>query len=210
MVPQVFQLFEKAASEHQTDLLLATDGSSEHGIGASAVVCDSPYMEMAGADSSEDQTPFRMELLAILGVLDALELSAHPPRHVTILVDCESAMKTICCPGASKYCTLAAKAHRAGAAARRRGITWQLTWVPSHGKKPGWTPRSPLQAATCRSLNQKADECANRLRRSRSHLADRVTWHQTLRHIEMQEKAIVLLSAKTASSLEAHLCTASQ
>ena len=210
LLPQVLQLFEKAATENQFDLLLATDGSSEHGIGASAVVCDSPYLEMAGADSSEDQTPFRMEILAILGVLEALELSAHPPRHVTILVDCESAMKAICCPGTSKYCTLAAEAQRAGAAARRGGITWQLTWVPSHGKKPGWTPKYPLQAATCRSLNQKADDCANRLRRGRSRLADRVIWHQTSRQVEMQEKAIVLLSARTASSLEAHLCTASQ
>ena len=210
LVPQLLQLFETAASAHQTSLLLATDGSSEHDIGASAVVCDSPYLEMASADSSEDQTPFRMELLAILGVLEALELSAHPPRHVTILVDCESAMKAICCPEASKYCILAARAHGAGAAARRRGVNWQLTWVPSHGKKPGWTPRAPLLAATCRTLNQKADDCANRLRRRRAHLADRVIWHQTARHAEGQEKAIVLLSAKTASFLEAHLCTASE
>ncbi|CAE7489116.1 unnamed protein product, partial [Symbiodinium necroappetens] len=86
--PQVLHLLEQAAAENQLDLLFATDGSSEQGIGAFAAVCQHPRLDIAGADSSEDQTPFRMELLGILGVLEALELTARPPRQVTILVDC--------------------------------------------------------------------------------------------------------------------------
>ena len=82
----------------QRDLLFATDGSSEQGIGAFAAVCQHPRLDMAGADASEDQTPFRMELLGILGVLEALELTDHPPRQVTILVDCEAAIRAVCCP----------------------------------------------------------------------------------------------------------------
>ena len=209
MQPQFLQLLEQAAKDNQDDLLLATDGSSENGIGAFAVACERPRLDLAGADSGEDQTPFRMELLGILSVLEALKLTAYPPRHVTILVDCESAMKAVCCPGSSKYCALAAKAKQAGDAARQRGTTWQLVWVPSHGK-PSWTPKSPLQAAACRSLNQAADDAANRLRRDRSVQAARVTWHQQLRQVEKQEMAAVLLSARTSSNLEAFLCTASR
>ena len=210
MQPQVLQLLEQAAKDNQVDLLLATDGSSEHGIGAFAVACESPRLELAGADSGEDQTPFRMELLGILNVLEALKLTDYPHQHATILVDCESAMKAVCCPGSCKYSALAAKAKQAGDAARQRGITWQMVWVPSHGKKPSWTPKSPLQAAVCRSLNQAADDAANRLRRDRSVQAARVAWHQQLRQAEKQEMAAVLLSAKTSSTLEAFLCTASQ
>ena len=208
--PQVLYLFEKAAAENQSDLLLATDGSSENGIGAFAVACQHPCMAMAGADSSEDQTPFRMELLGILGVLDALAHTDHPPRHVTILVDCESAMKAICCPEASQYSTLAAKAQRAGAMARSRGTSWTMTWVPSHGKKPNWAPVPPLQAASCRLLNQTADDCANAHRRGRLPGSDRSTWHQELLRASLQEKAALQLSARTSTVLEAFICTASE
>ncbi|CAE7336588.1 OTU5 [Symbiodinium sp. KB8] len=194
--PQVLHLLEQAAAENQLDLLFATDGSSEHGIGAFAAVCQHPRLDMAGADSSEDQTPFRMELLGILGVLEALELTAHPPRQVTILVDCESAMKAVCCPATSQYCILAAKAQRAGLLARRRGISWQLVWTPSHGKKPGWAPPLPLQAGPCRSLNQVADDCANRHRRARLQGAERVGWHQALAQASTLEKESILLSAR--------------
>ena len=207
--PQVLHLLEQAAAENQLDLLFAMDGSSEQGIGAFAAVCQHPRLDMAGADSSEDQTPFRMELLGILDVLEALELTAHPPRQVTILVDCESAMKAVCCPATSQYCILAAKAQRAGLLARRRGISWQLVWTPSHGKKPGWAPPFPLQAGPCRLLNQVADDCANRHRRARLQGAERVGWHQALAQASTLEKEGILFSARTSACLEDFLCTAS-
>ena len=165
---------------------------------------------MAGADCSEDQTPFRMELLGILGVLDALARTTHPPRHVTILVDCESAMKAVCCPEASQYSTLAAQAKRAGAMARVRGSTWTMTWVPSHGKKPKWAPVPPLQAAACRLLNQAADDCANAHRRARLPGSERSTWHQELLRACSQEKAMLRVSARTSTALEAFMCTADE
>ncbi|OLP73636.1 hypothetical protein AK812_SmicGene47068, partial [Symbiodinium microadriaticum] len=167
LCPQVLHLLEQAADTGQQDLLIATDGSSEQGVGAFAAACLSPRLDMAGADAGEDQSPFRMELLGILGVLEALAETNHPPRRVTLLVDCEAAIKSICCPAGCGHYGLASKAQLAGAKARRRGIAWTFVWTPSHGKKPRWSPLPPLQAGTCRMLNQAADAFANQLRRTR-------------------------------------------
>ena len=208
--PQVHSLLAQAHATDQQNLLIATDGSSEQGIGAFAAVCQNPRLNMAGADASEDQTPFRMELLAVLGVLEALALTEHPPRQVTILVDCEAAIKAVCCPETSGHCLLAAKAQQAGAAARRRGISWRLVWTPSHGKKPGWAPPLPLHAGPCRLLNQAADDCANQLRRTRLQGSEREAWHLALAHASAVERDSVRLSAHTSTCLEAHLCTASE
>ena len=48
------QVLEQAATADQRDLLFATDGSSEQGIGAFVAVCQHPRLDMAGADASEE------------------------------------------------------------------------------------------------------------------------------------------------------------
>lgn len=207
LCPQVLHLLEQAADTGQQDLLIATDGSSEQGVGAFAAACLSPRLDMAGADAGEDQSPFRMELLGILGVLEALAETNHPPRRVTLLVDCEAAIKSICCPAGCGHYGLASKAQLAGAKARRRGIAWTFVWTPSHGKKPRWSPLPPLQAGTCRMLNQAADAFANQLRRTRLRDSRRATWHNDLAQASALEQQAVRLSAFTSKTLEASLCT---
>ena len=205
--PALAQLLRRAADEAQHDLLFATDGSSEKGVGSWAVVCCSPADGAAGADSAEDQTPFRMELKAILELLETLATSPCPPRRATILVDCEAALKAIEQPANSGHCLLATRAQQAGFQARRRGVDWRFVWVPSHGKRPSWTPPSPLQASVCRQLNQKADECANAHRRLRLLGAERDSWYDTVARATQIEAEMVRLSAKTSDLLEVHLCT---
>ena len=205
--PQVLHLLEQAADTGQQDLLIATDGSSEQGVGAFAAACLSPRLDMAGADAGEDQSPFRMELLGILGVLEALAETNHPPRRVTLLVDCEAAIKSICCPAGCGHYGLASKAQLAGAKARQRGIAWTFVWTPSHGKKPRWSPLPPLQAGICRMLNQAADAFANQLRRTRLRDSRRATWHNALAQASALEQQAVRLSAFTSKTLEASLCT---
>ncbi|CAE7675772.1 unnamed protein product [Symbiodinium sp. CCMP2456] len=74
----LLNLIESAAGQTLQSVIIATDGSSRDGIGSYAIVCDQPRVRCAGADASEDQTPFRMELLALETLLGALSTVRRP------------------------------------------------------------------------------------------------------------------------------------
>jgi len=47
-------------------------------------------------------------------------------------------------------------------AERLHALDFQVRWVPSHDKSPGWTPPAPFNAALIRALNAGADAAATR------------------------------------------------
>merc|ERR1719188_271293 len=42
----------------------------------------------------------------------------------------------------------------------KNGMDVIFEQVPSHGKRPNWTPKIDLESGFCREMNQKADEAA--------------------------------------------------
>ena len=144
-----------AVRGHIEELTLATDGSSLEGIGSFAFACDRPCARISGADTQEDQAPFRMELKALDELLSALLATPRPPRRVHILVDCEAAIRALCCPSQCSLRLMAERAFQSGHTLRNRGVDWSLVWIPSHGKRSSWAPpsRVPATMEECRRLN---------------------------------------------------------
>ena len=62
----------RRALEHHPEVMIATDGSSKEDIGGFGVVIHSSEYVHSSGDGSEDQDPFRQELLAIGLVFKAL------------------------------------------------------------------------------------------------------------------------------------------
>ena len=203
------RLFETAADANLEELTLATDGSSLEGVGSFAIACNGPYARIAGADTQEDQAPFRMELRALDELLAALLETPRPPRRVWILVDCEAAIRALCCPAQCSLRLLAERASKTGYTLRSRGTEWTLVWIPSHGKRSTWSPPSGMSAtmAECRRLNQAADEEANKLCKRRHANSLRACWQQEVVRACTVEKARIRALTRASDSLEAHMCT---
>ena len=75
----------RQALEHHPEVMIATDGSSKEDIGGFGIVIHSPGHVRSSGDGSEDQDPFRQELLAIGLVFKALAspgLSRHSVHPV--------------------------------------------------------------------------------------------------------------------------------
>ena len=159
-------LLQEAVKASPRQLVLATDGSSQDEVGAYAIVSDSPKFVYVGDDDSEDQSPFRMELLALVVLLTAVAALERPPDRLLILVDCESAIQAMGSPGTCNLRILAHKAFAAVRTLRLRGTTVHPIWVPSHGKQPRWKPSLQLDPVFCRYLNEQADSAARRIVRS--------------------------------------------
>ncbi|CAE7814162.1 unnamed protein product [Symbiodinium sp. KB8] len=184
------RLFETAAEANLAELTLATDGSSLEGIGSFAITCNRPWARIAGADTHEDQAPFRMELRALDELLAALLETPRPPRRVWILVDCEAAIRALCCPTQCSIRLLAERAFASGHTLRQRGVEWSLAWIPSHGKRSTWSPPPQLPATMeeCRQLNHTADDEAQRLCKSRHHNSLRAYWQKEVVRASTVEK----------------------
>ncbi|CAE7306335.1 pol [Symbiodinium natans] len=206
---QLVQFFVKAVTLGHHELLFATDGSSQDGVGSYAIACNSPPGQFAGADSSEDQSPFRMELRALDELFAALVEVHSPPRKLWVLVDCQAAIKAMCRPHSCGLRLLAERLQANGKLARLRGTEWSLIWVPSHGKQASWSPPSccPVSSAMCRQLNQQADDAAKSLCQRRHHGSARASWHRAFEHATQNEQAMIRIAVKSSLRLEAHLGT---
>ena len=189
--------------------VLATDGSSRDEIGAFSIVSESPPWTFVGADEGEDQTPFRMELLALVELLTAAATLPCLPKALFILVDCEAALKALVSPGACCLRLLAYEAFSAVKLIRMRATQVHFIWVPSHGKKSRWTPPFHLDATTCRRLNEQADIAARRHCAFRSTGANRQRWHAEHIAASTHEVTLVSFSSRAGTLLEDHMkCTA--
>ncbi|CAE7376592.1 unnamed protein product [Symbiodinium sp. KB8] len=184
--PALAAFFAAAAQDAILDIDMATDGSSQSGVGAHAIVCEIPEVTISAADDAEDQAAFRMELQAVCEVLVALATTA-PPRTLRLLVDCDAVGKAI-----------------------RRRTCGPRAWhvLADHRKQREWAPEAPLTSDFCRRLNQSADDAANQLRRRRLAGSERAAWADALQTATSEECDAVLFAASAARRLEAHLCTA--
>ncbi|CAE7304679.1 unnamed protein product, partial [Symbiodinium microadriaticum] len=193
-VPEMVQAmrthFCLALTQDTDNLLVATDGSHQHGVGACAVATESAHGTFSAGDDAEDQSPFRFEMVALNALLQALPHGQlYHKSTVTILVDCQSALDSVQCPDAL----------------RRDYKAVRLVWVPSHDKRLDWQPPFGLDDRRCRDLNNKADRAANQRRDSRARAASRVAWHRRLDEAERWEVAAISAAAASSALLYEHL-----
>ena len=143
-----------AGRDLRSDVLIATDGSSKHQVGAAAAVHGTAAF--AATDDCEDQMPFTCELKALRLVSSAfLQLTVPTNRCLCVLTDCQGALKALNNPLQCQLPLLAAEVSRNLASARARGYRISLAWIPSHGKQSNWKPPVNWQfsAEDCRALN---------------------------------------------------------
>ena len=209
--PTDYSFFLNALSQHLDklassgeDIIVATDGSSDKGVGACAVACNREVFAMG--DGREDQTPFKYEMLAILVLLRAIcQISIPETCKIFILSDCQAALLAIQHPW---NCSLPAWAHEAASRCRQlrcAGSHLSFQWVPSHGKQPAWAPDIPLEATYCRFLNGKADEAANQCRRTRTSGSQHHMWYEQRDIAAQWESDVIHIAAASAKLLQQHI-----
>ena len=187
-------------------MIAATDGSARDGVAAYSVVFPGGRGGGSG-DASEDQSPFRAELKALLILFQAMlraQDQGIEPRVLWVVVDCQSALDALTTPGASCLPLLAAEAAAGLRALKLSGWQVHTFWCPSHGKKPEWTAPGPLQHHLCRLLNEEADAQARRAMERRRAGSLRVRWKQLAAEAEEWEKRAIYASAKASDIYGAH------
>ena len=190
-------------------IAVATDGSSDQGVGACAIA--TIHEAFVVGDGREDQTPFKYELLAILVLLRALMTILIPKTcKIFVLSDCQAALSAIQQPW---NCCLPSWAHETASRCeqlRSAGCQLLFQWVPSHGKQPGWRPCCPLDANQCRFLNDKADEAANRCRKERACGSQRQQWFVLRERAAKWESDVIHIAAASAKMLQHHIANSRQ
>ena len=190
----------------QNRVQIATDGSALEDVGAYAVVSSRPEGVFATGDSSEDQSAYRQEALAMLALFRGLVgLTGHSQGCVQVLYDCEAVVAGIRHPEGAALPGLFAELRAAQATLHQRNLLTELIWVPSHGKNPMWRAPAGLSVSYCRELNAKADAAANAARDNRWRHSARRRWHQAHREAVAWERAAILASAGASGILQTHL-----
>ena len=176
---------EVAATVRQTlelhpEVLIATDGSSKEDIGGFGVVVHTPMQVHSSGDGSEDQDPFRQELLAIGLVFKALAfLGLSQVRgSVRILSDCKAAMHCAFCGRSDALPGLAHSVWTDLCIAEAHGFKVHSLWVPAHGRHLRWKPPEGYDADHLRELNHHADLAAKAAMERRLRGSRRSLWHQ--------------------------------
>ena len=128
--------------ELHPEVLIATDGSSKKDIGGFGVIVHTPMQVHSSGDGSEDQDPFRQELLAIGLVFKALAfLGLSQVRgSVRIPSDCKAAMHCAFCGRSDALPGLAYSVWTDLCIAEAHGFKVHSLWVPAHGRHLRWKP----------------------------------------------------------------------
>ena len=146
-----------------TNIYVATDGGSKDDVGAFGVVVSNADLPFASGDGSEDQSPFKQELNAILYTVKGMSQAAKrgAKGSVCILTDCQAAILAVHAMDGHTACPcLVRDIRQLLQQASHASIKHTWIWVPSHGKSPKWTPPSGHCANHLRALNAYADEVA--------------------------------------------------
>ena len=145
------------------EILVATDGSSFEDVGGYAIVirAGTGIHSHASGNDDEDQSAFRSEACALQVLARALAaIVAKVAGNVTVLVDCQSALRAIESPLRSALPLLFEEIAKNFLAAKESGLTTRFMWVPAHDRHDKWSPNWGYDAALCRNLNKIADEQA--------------------------------------------------
>ena len=150
----------RQALKHHPEVIIATDGSSKEDIGGFGVVIHSPEHVHSSSDGSEDQDPFRQELLAIGLVFKALaSLGLSQVRgSVCILSDCKAAMHSAFCGRSDALPGLAHSVWADLCIAEAHGFRVKSLWVPAHGRHLTWKPPSERLHAHLRTFGLRKGE----------------------------------------------------
>ena len=162
----------------------------------------------SSGDGSEDQSPFKQELNAILyaakGMTQAAKRGAR--GHVYLLTDCQAAILAVqtidghtACPCLVRDIRLLLQQ------ASQAGIEHTWIWVPSHGKSPKWTPPPGHCADHLRALNAHADVAAANAWSRRLQGSLRQKWHELADAATQWEYQTIHVAAKAAERLHSHL-----
>ena len=194
-------------------VFIATDGSSKHDVGAMGFALNSSQATLAVGDDREDQSPFRMELLAVWMLLRTLRTEVEgdsspqplPCKQLWIVVDCESVLLAIQGSKGFDYRLLLERVRQDCIALRCRGIRVCFVWVPSHDKRPSWKPPHGLDGDTLRALNRAADAAAGACMERRLRNSAREHWAlQRQQAVDWEVQALHVV-AQTASAYQGHL-----
>ena len=190
-----------------TNIYVATDGGSKDDVGAFGVVVTNSDLSFASGDGSEDQSPFKQELNAILyaakGMTQAAKRGAR--GHVYLLTDCQAAILAVqtidghtACPCLVRDIRLLLQQ------ASQAGTEHTWIWVPSHGKSPKWTPPPGHCADHLRALNAHADVAAANALSRRLQGSLRQKWHELADAATQWEYQTIHVAAKAAERLHSH------
>ena len=150
------------AASFQGQIIAATDGASVDQVAAWSIVVPRTSHSFSGGIASEDQGPYRAEIMAIVTLLQALLLGLQRGAsfsNLLIIADCTSAIEAFHGRGSARrlvdWCSdLLHQVHQFG-------VVVSFQWVPSHGKrKLGWSPSCGLDEQLLRDFNEWADKVA--------------------------------------------------
>ena len=199
----------RQALEHHPEVMIAADGSSKEDIGGFGVVVHSSEYVHSSGDGSEDQDPFRQELLAIGLVFKALaSLGLSQVRgSVCILSDCKAAMQSAFSGRSDALPGLAYSVWADLCIAEAQGFSVKSVWVPAHGRHLTWKPPEGYDADHLRELNHHADMAAKAAMERRLRGSCRFVWHQQATAAQIWEREAIRITGAASERLHAHLRT---
>ena len=180
---------------------VATDGSAlDEVAGASVVLLTGGRLRTYGfSDNNEDQSSFRAELLALRAITascrECVAQGRGPLADLYILCDCQAAVLAVQSPDACALPALAREIADNLSVSGQAGFHVYIRWCPAHDRCPGWAPEFPLDASTCRFLNDRADEKAKQIMRARHQASARAQWHTQQRLANEWSAAAIQLSS---------------
>ena len=185
------------------EILVATDGSSFEDVGGYAIVirAGTGIHSHASGNDDEDQSAFRSEACALQVLASALAaIVGKVAGNVTVLVDCQSALRAIESPLRSALPLLFEEIAKNFLAAKESGLTTRFMWVPAHDRHDKWSPNWGYDAALCRNLNKIADEQAGAAQKRRWTRSLRAAWHKELATARAWSAKAICNSAKASET----------
>ena len=193
------------ALDENRSLYVSTDGGSKDDVGSFAIHFEE--RSFGAGTGHEDQSAFRQELNALLFLSRGLKGAARSGarRQVFVICDCQAAISAIQAHEVSATCPRLIQEIKLNIGhAQIAGITTTFIWVPSHGKKPNWSPAGGHEGQKLRELNERVDAHCTEVLNRRLQGSLRQRWHAVAHHAMVWEYKVIHASAKAAERLHEH------
>ena len=193
------------ALERDHPLYVSTDGGSKDDVGSFAI--HFAEQSFGAGTGHEDQSAFRQELNALLYLSRGLKgaASSGTTRTVFVVRDCQSAISAIEEQATTSACPRLIQEIKLNLQhAHISGVTTSFIWVPSHGKRPGWSPVGGHNGHRLRELNDCVDRHCTEVLNRRLQGSLRQRWHALAHHAMVWEYNAIHAAAKAAERLHEH------
>lgn len=193
--------------------IVSTDGSEEGGVAAWSAVWPQLSETFSQGVCSEDQSPFRAEIDALLFVLHLLCILCNSTvlpvsKTVIIVSDCESALNVVAQKAPGQAPGLAAKASAFLQVLSNFGVRIDFCWVPSHGKPSSKFCAHPLcTKSQMRYWNELADDSARKCMKNRLRDSHRSLWNAARVVARQWELCAIRAAAAAAQVYAEHVAT---